>query len=294
MTRKSISFLTLSLLALGFGYQAHGDAPIALTPAQISVIRRTAIHETATISPPQVLYHWCNRSALTHMGNEYLSGERIFPLPNLSKNFPVLAKYPNLVGKPGLFAWSHPVAGMAANLESLYGDSEALVQFTLRPDARALLVVSETDAYEPLRSPHFNPDDYDVILHVEKLRYANGSVRANGLAEWIILNPNAIQEVNARREDLRPIIESWLSKVKDAGYKFPKADLHNQNAFYDADVRIAKFKDRGALSMQEALEKWLKLSASRDPKIFRQTIKLFPVEGAREKLRCGNLLKVQQ
>jgi hypothetical protein len=264
-------------IGITFSFAVFASDGSALTAAQLEAVAETPVQGIAKIDPPLELYHWLSARSLEKQATEYAT-LGFFPLKALNESF-FGARFSEFSASPGLFAWSNPVLGMAHDKSEIYGNAERVLRFEIRPEAKTALMVSSYEG-APVRLP-VNPKEYDLILHVVKFRFANGTLGV-AFKEWIILNPDIIRSVTADPEVLRPLISPWIAQAKNSGVKFREADMHVSSFYYEPRIREKR--------MVKSLEKWDALSSEEIPTKFRGKLVLNPNPSAVEEYRCRILL----
>ncbi len=173
------------------------------------------------LAPPAYLFHWTSHSKMQRMAKLNPDPER-FPQRFIKSYQLVTVQHPQLAGLPGLFAWSNPLNGMAASPEELYawkekGYAARLLAAKIKPDASVIEIRTDIGA-PPRNIPGL--ENYDLILN----RAFNEQGRP-AYSEWIILNPDAVQDFTADPERIRPLIEAELRKLKNPAFHYAPEEM---------------------------------------------------------------------
>jgi hypothetical protein len=157
-------------------------------------------------SAPRELFHWTDATGLREFAASLLAGQ---PLPGAVRDEHRLgAGFPDLVGRPALYAWTDTVTGLATSSEEIYpdrrGERPELVRLRLRDDLRVVQVTSDGLDFEamPLTSA-----ERELLKNADLILHRWGSDDRLILREWIILNPSALTEIESDPARLRATIE---------------------------------------------------------------------------------------
>lgn len=181
--------------------------------------------DRAAPGAPRYLFHWTTPPALDALaaciGRTGLPLSR--PIPRASVMYRC---YPQLRGRPALYAWIHPITAMAAG--------ESLIYAGRRPrDARLLaLKIKPRSAVVRLRTPSTCPRhlelkalDKTALIDNEILYPDGGSVR-----EWIILDGAAVETASADPEIFRAFFGQELEKLHDVAHDYAFRLFHIRSA----------------------------------------------------------------
>jgi hypothetical protein len=165
---------------------------------------------------PTVLYNWAKLRTLQRLEQENQAHDGL-PLDWIPGNHRLGEAWPALGGRRALYAWSHPVTGLASGPEEIYG-AEVLTKIRLKPDARwAELHSREGETSYDLG---FRLESVDVIKHT--YQFQNGE----RYSEYVIVNPRAVEEYSALPEASRPELERELSRLRDTNYRYSQNQIH--------------------------------------------------------------------
>ena len=181
---------------------------------------RAANVPKSSVRPPRYLYHWTTHSKLQRMV-DWNQNSAELPLRYIKGYANIAWEYPILAGRPGLFAWSHPITGMYFDLKTeTYAREEKgrpprLLAMEIDPQARVLELV--TPAKVTLDHSVY---DYDLIFH--KALDERGRVE---MAEWILINPEVVRQFSANPKEVRPLLEPGLEVLKDSSREYSIDEL---------------------------------------------------------------------
>jgi hypothetical protein len=188
------------------------------------ILGRSFAQEVTDVRPPKVLYHWLRFSDLKTLGESY-EKNAIFPLKKIDHDFLVVNNIPSLSEKPGLYAWTNPVTGIAAAATEIYGKGEALLKLEIddKKLSRKIKAVRITTS-GPIEDLAMTEKilGADLILH-QIIFPDTGKIY---LQEWIILNPNIIAKASADPLELKVNLKKDLARLKDEKYRYRRATLH--------------------------------------------------------------------
>lgn len=155
----------------------------------------TRINPDGTVELPPYLFHWTSSRGLERMAHNN-PGSPLLPMKAI-RNSAISGDLPSLLGKDGLFSWSHPTGAMAASETEVYArtdDGQAPRLLMMRPKAGSSVAHLQTGTAELNAAAMANQAawaDADFIFHEEKRH--NGQV----FQEWIVRNPNAVEWYSA-------------------------------------------------------------------------------------------------
>jgi hypothetical protein len=182
------------------------------------------LHPSA-LKPPPFLFHWTNQEKLEAM-DEFNPDRSKLPLRYLKANHYVATEHPELIGKPGLYAWTNPVNGMGVNEDETYalakgGAPPRLLVIKPKAGATVIEVTTHVDNLSPVATP--NLDKYDFVLNrsydsAGKLKYS----------EWIVLNPDAVESYSADPHVGGEFLKKELARLEDPTFQYPAGELFYQ------------------------------------------------------------------
>ncbi|MBI4424778.1 MAG: hypothetical protein HY554_13685 [Elusimicrobia bacterium] len=186
----------------------------------------------AQASPPipEHLFHWTTHRSLAWMA-EQNPNPGLVPMQTIPSEPWVVRGRPGLIGRQGTFAWSNPVTSVAGSVfpdgtQEMYGrfgrEGQPPRLLVMKPakDARVLELTTKTEqATYPLADLDFAR--YDLVYHTAY--HPDGRWKYH---EWIVLDPRKIEAFTADPEFIRPLIEPYLSRLRDPGRAFARGELH--------------------------------------------------------------------
>jgi hypothetical protein len=152
-------------------------------------------HRPLAIEAPQVLYHWLSVKSLKRMFPQGPCVEQM-PMKSLgSESYPTKFSVYARAFKDtsGLFAWNNPVGATIGGGSEVYGEGEALLAMKIRRNVKVGLIVKSNYVRKDnvqLSDPSLR-SQYDIILHINGNLWRSGGFDVD-LAEWIIVNPDAV------------------------------------------------------------------------------------------------------
>jgi hypothetical protein len=195
---------------------------------------------------PRMLFHWTSAESLSMLAQRANDAGKKPGAPIQLKRVAYASvvgeTVPGMGGREGIFAWSHPVTGMAKGGDETYapvtwwGDKEetlkpALIAMKIAPNARAALVVTALGEQPNLSK--IDLSNVDLILH---RRYSRASPGVRGpldFQEWIVVNPRAVKSYTSDPAALRKLLEPELAHLEDKSYRFRPEELHAQSAGFN-------------------------------------------------------------
>ena len=191
-----------------------------------------------TISPPPLLFHWMSQGSAQSLAAPLSNSNeplplKLLPLKIVDPSARIAMAHPDLSGRAGLFAWTHPVLGMGTQPTENYGAdpwypdrSPILLVMRPKPDARVRVIDSEI--YERIVDGEKKwitevdlgtVENADLVYH--RMRIHRLDSRTNDadplgepfLQEWIVLEPSAIESFTADKETGMEILGNWDAKL---------------------------------------------------------------------------------
>ena len=140
--------------------------------------------------------------------------------------------HPDLRSMTALFAWSHPVTGIASGPKVVYaaesaGDSR-LLTLKIKRGARVCALRDHDGKNLPAKPRRFAPRiprGADLIFH--EISYDDGS----SVREWVVLNPACVESFTADARFLRRFFKQELSRLADPRYDYPPRAAHAVSKF---------------------------------------------------------------
>lgn len=171
------------------------------------------------IESPTELFHWTSYENILRF-SALQTGEPGIVLPPLNNAF--FSSYRTNDGqrKPGIFTWTHPVAGAMANRIEVYGNNEVLIRFQIDSEnVRAKQLVT--------RDAVLWGADLKGIDLLYFIRSLTNDINKMSIKEWIILNPKIIKDFTSHPDTLIPIVRPHLQKLKSTDpHPFTPDEIH--------------------------------------------------------------------
>ncbi len=165
----------------------------------------------APLAPPPYLFHWTSHSKLVRMAAETPKAGAL-PLRTLRADQTVVIHHPELAGKPGIYTTSHPVTGISISPSEVYGRPEdghpgRLLVLKPKRDARVVRIQTTAQNAKGEKIPGIENAD---LLYNETFG-ADGKLMYR---EWIVLNPEAIENFTADPQAMREVLQQELARLK--------------------------------------------------------------------------------
>lgn len=175
---------------------------------------------------PRYLFHWTTRAKLEGLCSA-AAGSDVLRFRAMNPGHVLAAEESPFHGRRALFAWSHPITGMAADGAEIYCGTNPCEARLLLLEMRSNLSLGLCSySYETGRlvcSPE-RPIRRDLYFSTRD--YEDGS-KAN---EWVVLNPKAIANFTADPAVMKPFFKRELEKLRDASFQYPVETSHTYGA----------------------------------------------------------------
>jgi hypothetical protein len=190
-------------------------------------------------APPRNLYHWTSDSRLRRIASDN-PNPKLIPLGHMPNKNAVAGDFPDLIARPGIFAWTDPITGMMATTHEVYarqeGDRPArLLAMKIRQNAKVAEIQTGINA-EKVKPGSF--DGIDLIYHE-----AQDMKGMRIFSEWIVLNPDAVEEFTADPKLLSPILKEELKKLKDLTSHYDPKEMFAPRYIFDREMRTEIIED---------------------------------------------------
>ncbi|HVA67178.1 MAG TPA: hypothetical protein VNK24_09695 [Elusimicrobiota bacterium] len=174
------------------------------------------------VRAPVYLFHWTTKNKLKHFARHAQNSGQLLlkPLPRAAALYRF---HPELRPKRALFAWSHPVTGIASGPRVVYAAENAadsrLIALRIKNDARVSRVQDHDGRRR--RAPTAVPTRAGADLIYHEITYDGSLVR-----EWVILNPACVASFTADAGFLRRFLKREIRLLSDARYDYSPAQAH--------------------------------------------------------------------
>lgn len=181
------------------------------------------LRETQAREAPRFLFHWSSSASLDWMFKNNSSSGRMPMQTFRGSEILVKSFFFFRSGMSATFAWHHPTAAMAAGPTEIYAKSRGQIPARLliiqpKRGARVLELDSYVGKTNPL--PIQSIEEVDLVFHTH--RRSGGKI---DFQEWVVLNPEAIENFTADPLVIRNILMEELSRMRDPlGMEIDDAD----------------------------------------------------------------------
>lgn len=178
-------------------------------------------------SGPKYLFHWTNAAALKAFAEGMTADSGFALVKKIPRDASLSRVYPQLRELPALFAWSHPVGGMASHSRLIYGGASPqdarLIVLEMKEDL-SILRLTTREPCDRRMLPRAKLKRCDVIFH--EIQYESGA----RVREWVVMNPAAVVNFTAAPHIIRAFLSGEASRLRRSAYDYPEAAFHYRSA----------------------------------------------------------------